>query len=400
MWRMVAGLCLLFFCANAGGATDGQLLLRDAAAAAIKIVPTTEPATDFAAPGVRAFFFAAPPWHGKATRVFAWYGLPTDFAPDRKVPAMLLVHGGGGTAFASWVRLWNKRGYAALAIDTCGQLPRGNPRQRDEHGGPPGWGGFDQVADSVEDQWPFHAELDVILADSLLRSFPEVDTNRVGIVGISWGGYLTCLASELDPRFKFAISVYGCGFLGDDSAWLPQFAKMGPERAAAWLHAFDPSEYLPDTTIPMLWVDGTNDLNYPFESLRKSYLLPKGPRTLVTRVRMKHSHSAGWAPEEIYVYADSQCRSGAPLAVITQSGAKDGIAWSIYTSSSPVSKAELDFTLDAGDWKKRKWETAAATVEASASKVSASLPTATTAWFFNLTDERGLLVSSEMTATQ
>jgi dienelactone hydrolase len=397
MWRMVAVLCLLFFCANVGAATDSQRLLRDAA---IKTIPTTQPAGDFEAPGVCVFFFAGPGWHGKPTRVFAWYGLPTNYASDERIPAMLLVHGGGGTAFASWVRLWNKRGYAALAIDTCGQLPRGNPRERDEQGGPPGWGGVDQVADPVEDQWPFQAELDVILADSLLRSFREVDTNRVGIVGISWGGYLACLASELDPRFKFAISVYGCGFLGEDSAWLAQFVKMGPERAAAWLHAFDPSEYLPGTRMPMLWVDGTNDLNYPFESLRKSYLLPKGPCTLVTRVRMKHSHSAGWAPEEIYAYADSQCRSGMPLAVITQSGAKDCIAWAMYASYSPVAKAELNFTADAGDWKKRKWETAAATIEASARKVSASLPAKTTAWFFNLTNERGLLVSSKMMARQ
>ena len=152
--------------------------------------------------------------------------------------------------------------------------------------------------------------------------------------------------------------------------------------------------------MPMLWVDGTNDLNYPFESLRKSYLLPKGPCTLVTRVRMKHSHSEGWAPQEIYAYADSQCRSGTPLAVITQSGAKDGIAWAMYASGSPVAKAELNFTIDAGDWKKRKWDNAAATIDASARKVSANLPANTTAWFFNLTDERGLLVSSEMTAIQ
>ena len=31
-----------------------------------------------------------------------------------KVPGMVLVHGGGGTAFASWVKRWNDRGYAAM----------------------------------------------------------------------------------------------------------------------------------------------------------------------------------------------------------------------------------------------------------------------------------------------
>jgi len=375
---------------------DGQQVLRAAAVEAIKTVPATQPAPDFAAPGMTALFFAASSWHGKPTRVFAWYGLPADYQPGQKIPAMLLVHGGGGTAFASWVRLWNKRGYAALAIDTCGQLPRGKPWIRDNQGGPPGWGGFDQVADPAADQWPYHAEVDVILADSLLRSFAQVDTDRVGIVGISWEGYLTCIASALDPRFEFAISVYGCGYLGEDSAWLPNFKQMGPDRAAAWLHAFDPSEYLPDSKMPMLWVDGTNDLNYPFESLRKSYLLPKGPRTLVARVRMKHSHSTGWAPEEIYAYADAETCGADPLAAINQADVNAGIASAAYVSKSQISKAELNFTADSGVWKLRKWQTLPAMIDLSSAKVSANLPKDVTAWFFNLTDERGLLVSSEL----
>src|SRR5438128_559042 len=91
----------------------GQEALRAAAAAAMKTVPTTQPAPGFTAPdGVRALFFDAPPWHGKPTRAFAWYGVPANLKPGEKVPAVVLVHGGGGTAFANWVTMWNKRGYA------------------------------------------------------------------------------------------------------------------------------------------------------------------------------------------------------------------------------------------------------------------------------------------------
>ena len=81
-----------------------------------------------------------------ATRVFAYYGLPK-VAPGTKVPGMVLVHGGGGTAFDAWVRLWNSRGYAAIAMDTCGCVPIGSygKWQRHAAGGPPGWGGFDQI---------------------------------------------------------------------------------------------------------------------------------------------------------------------------------------------------------------------------------------------------------------
>ena len=45
----------------------------------------------------------------------------------------VLVHGGGGTAFDAWVRLWNDRGYAAIAMDLAG---RGADRKRLPDGGP------------------------------------------------------------------------------------------------------------------------------------------------------------------------------------------------------------------------------------------------------------------------
>src|SRR4051794_17303125 len=235
-------------------------------------------------PGVRALYFESVPWKGKPTRVFAYYGAPA----GKKGPAMVLIHGGGGTAFAEGVRLWNKRGYAAIAMDTVGTVPDkaedgklwSPVRKRHDLGGPPGWGDFENIDAPVTDQWSYHAVAAAILAHSLIRSFPEVDPERVGVTGISWGGYLTNIVSGVDPRFRFAAPVYGCGFLGEDSAWLKNFDTMGKEKARKWLSLWDPSEYLPNSKIPMLWVTGTNDFAYPFPSLQKSYRLPKGPRTL------------------------------------------------------------------------------------------------------------------------
>ena len=50
--------------------------------------------------------------------------LTTGKSLDQARGAMVLVHGGGGTAFDAWVRAWVKAGYAAIAMDTCGALPR------------------------------------------------------------------------------------------------------------------------------------------------------------------------------------------------------------------------------------------------------------------------------------
>ena len=360
--------------------------------------PQTHPAPGFEADGVRALFYDGVPWQGKPTRVFAWYGAPKT-EPGRKVPAMVLVHGGGGTAFAEWVRLWNSRGYAAIAMDTCGQVPEGSYGnwKRHDHAGPPGWGGFELADQPPQEQWPYHAVSAVILGHSLLRSFPEVDPDRVGLTGISWGGYLTCIAAGLDERFRFAAPVYGCGFLGDNSAWLGDFKKAGPEKAGRWLGLWDPAVYLPAAKMPMLWVTGTNDFAYPMDSLQKSYRLPPGPRTLCVTVRMPHGHGGpGEKPEEIRALADALLRDGKLLAKVTGQGRDGGGGlWATYEADVPVARAELVFTKDGGEWQKRNWETAPAQVDAAARKVTARPPPGTTVCYLNLIDGRGLVVSTE-----
>ena len=330
---------------------------------------------------------------------------------------VVLVHGGGGTAFAEWVRLWTKRGYCAIAMDTCGCVPRGTYGnwERHEHGGPAGWGGFDQSDAPVTDQWTYHAIADVLLAHSLIRSFPEVDAERTGVTGISWGGYLTCITAGVDPRFKLAVPVYGCGFLGDNSTWLDTFAGMGEANAAQWLAMWDPSVYLPHAAMPMLWVTGTNDFAYPMDSLQKSYRLTQGDRTLCIRIRMPHGHGgAGENPEEIHAFANSlltgkaACPMGAlftcpsssscsekPLATITDQGQDEGIAWLTFKAETTITSAELIYTKDTGKWQDRLWESIPATIDHDANKATATIPEGATVFYLNLTDEHNLVVSSE-----
>lgn len=364
---------------------------------ALSTAPETWPAAAYEEAGVRALFYAGPPYQGKPTRIFAWYGAP-EAAPGTKRPAMVLVHGGGGTAFAEWVRLWTGRGYCAIAMDTCGCVPRGayGNWERHEHGGPAGWGGFDAVDAPVTDQWTFHAAAAILLAHSLIRSFPEVDADRIGITGISWGGYLTCIAAGADPRFKLAAPVYGCGFLGDNSAWLDTFKGMGEEKAAAWLARWDPAVYLPRATMPFLWVTGTNDFAYPMDSLQKSYRLPQGPRTLCVRIRMPHGHGgAGENPEEIHAFANSILRAGKPLPAITAQGREGHTLWAAFDANADAARAELVFTRDTGKWQDRHWESVPAAIDHTANKAAASIPEGTRTCYINLIDTGGLVVSSE-----
>ena len=361
---------------------------------ALSKAPATAVAEGFEAEGLKAITYEGRPWKGKPTRVFAWVGLPK--VEGGKVPAMVLVHGGGGTAFVDWAKLWTGRGYAAIAMDLCGCVPKKGKSgwERLEQGGPPGWGGFDQIDGEEQDQWTWHAVADVLLAHSLIRSYPEVDPDRIGITGISWGGYLTCIAASVDGRFKFAAPVYGCGFLGDNSTWLDTFAKMGKEKSEKWLRLWDPSSYLKDAKMPFLWVNGTNDFAYPLDSYQKSYRLPGIERTLAIRVRMAHAHGGpGEKPEEIHAFANALFKSGTPPAHITGQGVEKDEAWATFASKSPVAKAELCFTKDTGKWQKRLWESAPGKIDGS--KATAAVPEGAKVFYLNLVDERGLVVSTE-----
>lgn len=348
---------------------------------------------------VRALFFESVPLNGKPTRVFAWYGVP-EVPKGTKLPAMVLVHGGGGTAYESWVRLWNARGYAAIAMDTTGCVPIGQnnryPWQRSGFGGPSALVSeqFDQAGLPAEDQWAYHAISAVILANSLVRSFPEVDPDRIGLTGISWGGWLTCIAAGVDQRFRFVAPIYGCGFLAEHGDW-PELDAMG-WKGKRWLELFDPSHYLGHARMPMLWVDGTNDAGgYRLDSVQKSYRLPKGPRTLCTRVRMPHAHGgAGENPAEILAFADSLLRNGKPLARITGQGKDGETAWASYKSKVPVLRAELNYTTDSAPLLDKKWETIPAQVLPN-HRVTAVVPAGTKLYYLNLIDERGMVSSTE-----
>ncbi len=371
--------------------------------AALSKVPAVFPTEEAQADGVKTFFYEGLPYKGKTTRVFAYYGVPKvaeDAAKaNQKFPAMVLIHGGGGTAFDRWVKVWNSRGYAAIAMDLCGCVPVGTYGKWKRHdlGGPAGWdASFGQLDDKIEDQWTYHAVSAVALGHSLIRSYPEVDPERIGVTGISWGGYLTSVVSGVDSRFKFAAPVYGCGFLGENSVWVPKFESLGKEKAGLWLKQWDPSSYLGRAEMPVLWVNGTNDFAYPMDSWQKSYRLPRTPQTLCLRVRMPHGHGpAGENPEEIHIYANSFLKGGDPLAKITDQGQSAEEAWATFQSKAPITKAELCFTKDSGKWQDRKWETVPATIDAGSSRVTAKIPAEAKVFYINLFDDRQCAVSTQ-----
>ncbi len=146
--------------------------------------------------------------------------------------------------------------------------------------------------------------------------------------------------------------------------------------------------------MPMLWVDGTNDFAFPMDSLQKSYRLPKGERFLAVRPRMPHGHGgAGENPEEIRVMADAILKGGVPLAKVVLGKREGANVSAVAESKTKIASAVLNYTLDGGEWQKREWKEAPANVNDGG--ISATLPEGAKVYYFNVTDERGLISSSE-----
>jgi cephalosporin-C deacetylase-like acetyl esterase len=342
---------------------------------------------------VQEVFYEGEPLNGRPTRVFAYLGRPANGRNQGKLPAMLLVHGGGGRAFQEWAQMWAERGYVALAMDTAGQGP-GQSRLAD--------GGPDQSDDvkfrrftdaDVRDMWSYHAVAAVVRGHSLLASLPEVDASRVGITGISWGGYLTCIVTGIDDRLQVSVPVYGCGHLSENSVWLDRFGKMGPEQTTLWSRYFDPAVYLGGVDCPILFVNGTTDFAYPLDSYQKSYRAVPGPVNLSVTTDLKHSHQHGWAPREIGLFVDSVLRGGKPLAVLGQAIVEGSQASASIKSKVRLQKAELSYAVAEGPWQKRKWSRTTARIENG--KAVAQLPRERPlVCFLTVTDERGATTSS------
>ena len=73
--------------------------------------------------GLRAMLVSGRGPHGSSAEFFAYYGRPEGEVPPGGFPGVVLVHGGGGTAYPNYARLWMSRGFAVVALDWYNQRP-------------------------------------------------------------------------------------------------------------------------------------------------------------------------------------------------------------------------------------------------------------------------------------
>lgn len=347
---------------------------------------------------MKGILYSSIPYKGRPVQVFAYFCAPTGDVPAGGWPAVVCIHGGGGTAFDDWVQVWKNHGYAAISMDLEGHYPirktndSKSPRLPTKHPGPSRVGVFGDFEKPIEQQWYYHAVAQVILAHSLIRSFPEVNADKVGVTGISWGGTLTSTVMGVDNRFAFAIPVYGCGFLPESDGHQGLTIKPGRHTEVVNQY-YDGSAYFERVTMPTLWVNGTNDNHFTMPATQASAKAVRGPMFLRYQLRMPHGHRAGWRPQEIYAFADTVVKAAPVLAQFGKPQVEGDQVCIEFSSMTQINKAELLVTTDTTAWPSRQWQAIPATIKGSS--LSASSPEGTVALYFNATDERGLMTSSE-----
>lgn len=234
---------------------------------------------------------------------FAYLGYPDQISD--KTPAVLLLHGGGGTAYHEWVSEWTNRGFIALAIDLEGHVPLKTGKitdapndlyQKSQYPAPHNQNLTDDKK-GLENTWLYYACKTAIIANSFLHNLANVDIYKVGVCGISWGGYIASIIGGYDDRFNYLIPLY-CTINTIDSG-----STLGTYHIGHPLFApFDDPTPLSLLNTPTLILVSNNDRNQNIEraslvasSLKNGYFVAKD--------RFPHSHNDAYGIFESFAFA-------------------------------------------------------------------------------------------------
>ncbi len=188
---------------------------------------------------------------------------PRDFDPSRRYPVLLSVYGGPGYVKVRKGRYLQLReqwqadqGFIVVSLDGRGTPHRGRAWER-------------AIAGNV---------VEVPLADQVvgLRAlgarFPELDLGRVGVLGWSFGGYLSAMAVMRRPDvFRAAVAGAPVGDWRDyDTHYTERFLGLPGENTVGY-DASSVLTYAAQLERPLLLIHGTSDDNVYFAHALKMH---------------------------------------------------------------------------------------------------------------------------------
>ena len=238
----------------------------------------------------------------EGAEVDAWILTPPDMDPDATYPALLNIHGGPftqyGTTFFDEFQMQAAAGFVVICANPRGSSGRDDAwgaaiRGRKHRSPGRGWGDID------------HADLLAVM-DTALQRFEFIDPDRCGVLGGSYGGYMTSWIIGHTDRFAAACSERAVNNLlaldmGSDTAgmWRVWFGPAGYEDPDEYLRQ-SPITHVDAMTTPLLILHSDNDLRCPTDQADQLFL------ALLEREREVEYHLF---PDENH----EMSRSGSPL---------------------------------------------------------------------------------------
>jgi dipeptidyl aminopeptidase/acylaminoacyl peptidase len=209
-----------------------------------------------------------------------WVMKPFGCEPGKRYPALLNVHGGPHTQyghhFHDEFQVYAGAGYAVIYTNPRGSQGYGEEFTRTVIGD---WGGVD-FADVMAG------------VDEALRRYDFLNPERLGVMGGSYGGFLTSWTVGHTTRFKAACSeravnntytLFGTSDIGHSFSE----AQSGylPWENMAWYIEHSPLTYAKEITTPLLIIHSEDDLRCPVEQAEQLFVALKKQRKEVLFVR-------------------------------------------------------------------------------------------------------------------
>lgn len=209
-----------------------------------------------------------------------WVMKPYGYTPGQRYPALLNIHGGPHTQyghnFFDEFHVYAGAGYAVIYTNPRGSQGYGEAFTRAVHGD---WGGGDYA--------------DVMAGlDEALRQCPWIDPERLGIMGGSYGGFLTSWAVGHTNRFKAACSeravnnlatLFGSSDIG--VSFLEAQSGALPWEQPQWYVEHSPLTYAQQITTPLLIMHAEDDLRCLMEQAEQLFAALKRQHKEVLFVR-------------------------------------------------------------------------------------------------------------------
>src|SRR3989339_2284724 len=209
---------------------------------------------------------------------------------NKPIPAVLVFHGGGGHASGGFAAALARRnpGIAILAMDYNGQYVPSNSKTTI-------WKNVDRSRDvnlipDIKNHSFYHYVIAARRAIDFLETQPEIDKNRIGCVGISFGGWVALTLAGVDNRIKCVVNMVSAGGIeGTQSRAAAGYNSAPAEQKKLLLDVYDPIAYAPYTNAAVFLNVCSNDRFFWLSGAGRNYLALAGDKRILIRPNSDHN---------------------------------------------------------------------------------------------------------------